>query len=166
MALSTTEAEYMDLTEAVKEAIWLKGLLEELGVKLNRVTVNCDNQGAIHLSRNHLEEGFIVRLDEYRLRTSVDNTMVIKVLRISVIHTQCHIIGHPKPFPYSVTPSVKDYYRVSLPPDEHPLLKWRFLLPQRNLNNMSACLEKSEELEWGTESEDGFIMNDMSACFK
>nr|GEY42872.1 retrovirus-related Pol polyprotein from transposon TNT 1-94 [Tanacetum cinerariifolium] len=50
VALSTTEAEYMALTEAVKEAIWLKGLLEELGVELNKVTVNCDNQGAIHLS--------------------------------------------------------------------------------------------------------------------
>nr|GEU79183.1 retrovirus-related Pol polyprotein from transposon TNT 1-94 [Tanacetum cinerariifolium] len=48
------EAEYMALTEAVKEAIWLKGLLEELGVELNRVTVNCDNQGTIHLSRNHV----------------------------------------------------------------------------------------------------------------
>nr|GFB15503.1 retrovirus-related Pol polyprotein from transposon TNT 1-94 [Tanacetum cinerariifolium] len=54
MALSTTEAEYMAFTEAVKETIWLKGLLEELGVELNRVTVNCDNQGAIHLSRNHV----------------------------------------------------------------------------------------------------------------
>nr|GEZ73733.1 retrotransposon protein, putative, Ty1-copia subclass [Tanacetum cinerariifolium] len=53
VALSTTEAEYIDLTEAVKEAIWLRGLLEELGVELNRVTVNCDNQGEIHLSRNH-----------------------------------------------------------------------------------------------------------------
>ncbi|GJZ71664.1 hypothetical protein Tco_0635515, partial [Tanacetum coccineum] len=35
MALSTTEAEYMALTEAMKEAIWLRGLLEELGVELN-----------------------------------------------------------------------------------------------------------------------------------
>ncbi|GJV90022.1 retrotransposon protein, putative, ty1-copia subclass [Tanacetum coccineum] len=34
VALSTTEAEYMALTEAVKEAIWLRGLLEELGVEL------------------------------------------------------------------------------------------------------------------------------------
>ncbi|GKD22671.1 hypothetical protein Tco_1224374 [Tanacetum coccineum] len=46
VALSTTEAEYMDLTEIVKEAIWLKGLLEELGVELNTVAVNYDNQGA------------------------------------------------------------------------------------------------------------------------
>ncbi|GKA20789.1 retrovirus-related pol polyprotein from transposon TNT 1-94 [Tanacetum coccineum] len=54
VALSTIEAEYMALTEAVKEAIWLRGLLEELGVELNTVAVNCDNQGAIHLSRNHV----------------------------------------------------------------------------------------------------------------
>ncbi|GJU97609.1 zinc finger, CCHC-type containing protein [Tanacetum coccineum] len=52
VALSTTEAEYMALTEAVKEIIWLKGLLIELGVNLRSVVVNCDNQGAIHLSRN------------------------------------------------------------------------------------------------------------------
>ncbi|GJZ99349.1 retrotransposon protein, putative, ty1-copia subclass [Tanacetum coccineum] len=52
VALSTTEAEYMALTEAVKESIWLKGLLIELGVNLRSVIVNCDNQSAIHLSRN------------------------------------------------------------------------------------------------------------------
>ncbi|GJT02026.1 hypothetical protein Tco_0823195 [Tanacetum coccineum] len=46
------EAEYMALTEAVKESIWLKGLLIELGVNLRSVIVNCDNQSAIHLSRN------------------------------------------------------------------------------------------------------------------
>ncbi|GKC59912.1 retrovirus-related pol polyprotein from transposon TNT 1-94 [Tanacetum coccineum] len=46
------EAEYMALTEAVKESIWLKGLLIELGVNLKSVVVNCDNQSAIHLSRN------------------------------------------------------------------------------------------------------------------
>ncbi|GKA37408.1 retrovirus-related pol polyprotein from transposon TNT 1-94, partial [Tanacetum coccineum] len=46
------EAEYMALTEAVKESIWLKALLIELRVNLRSVVVNCDNQGAIHLSRN------------------------------------------------------------------------------------------------------------------
>ncbi|GJX08498.1 retrotransposon protein, putative, ty1-copia subclass [Tanacetum coccineum] len=43
VALSTTETECMALTEVVKEAIWLRGLLEELGVELNTVAVNYDN---------------------------------------------------------------------------------------------------------------------------
>ncbi|GKD05283.1 retrotransposon protein, putative, ty1-copia subclass, partial [Tanacetum coccineum] len=47
VALLTTEAKYMALTEDVKEYIWLRGLLEELDVELNIVVVNCDNQGAI-----------------------------------------------------------------------------------------------------------------------
>ena len=43
VALSTTEAEYMTITEAVKEAIWLQGLLDDLGVGQKHVTVFCDN---------------------------------------------------------------------------------------------------------------------------
>ncbi|GKC56115.1 transposable element, partial [Tanacetum coccineum] len=34
-ALSTTKAEYMAMTETVKEAIWLQGLLSELGISQN-----------------------------------------------------------------------------------------------------------------------------------
>ncbi|GJZ50676.1 hypothetical protein Tco_0604866 [Tanacetum coccineum] len=52
VALSTTEAEYMELTKVVKESIWLKGLLIELGVNLRSVVMNCDNHSTIHLSRN------------------------------------------------------------------------------------------------------------------
>ncbi|GJZ29609.1 hypothetical protein Tco_0574256 [Tanacetum coccineum] len=48
MALSTTEAEYMALTEAVKEAIWLRGLLEELGVVLEVNTVKVMKVGTEH----------------------------------------------------------------------------------------------------------------------
>nr|GEV42275.1 aspartyl-tRNA synthetase [Tanacetum cinerariifolium] len=51
---SNKDAEYMAFKEAAKEAIWLKGLLEELGIEPNTVAVNCDNQGAIHLSWNHV----------------------------------------------------------------------------------------------------------------
>lgn len=54
VALSTTEAEYMALTEAVKEAIWLQGLLGELGIRHKHIKVHCDSQSAIMLAKNQV----------------------------------------------------------------------------------------------------------------
>lgn len=53
-ALSTTEAEYMTLTEASKEALWLKGLIKELGLKQGNIQIQCDSQSAIHLAKNQV----------------------------------------------------------------------------------------------------------------
>ena len=55
VVLSSTEAEYMALTQAVKESIWLQALLHNLragkhGEELK--TINIDNQSAIALARN------------------------------------------------------------------------------------------------------------------
>ncbi|KAH9703748.1 Integrase catalytic domain-containing protein [Citrus sinensis] len=52
VALSTTEAEYTAATEAVKEALWLRGLITELGMKQETVEVHCDSSSAIYLSKN------------------------------------------------------------------------------------------------------------------
>eukprot|EP00253_Pinus_taeda_P032818 PITA_32818 len=52
VALSTTEAEYIAASDASKEAIWLKGLLDENGRKQEKVDVLCDSQSAIHLATN------------------------------------------------------------------------------------------------------------------
>ncbi|KAG8496957.1 hypothetical protein CXB51_008164 [Gossypium anomalum] len=52
VALSTTEAEYMAITEAYKEAIWLKGLFSELNEDLQISTVFCDSQSAIFLTKD------------------------------------------------------------------------------------------------------------------
>ncbi|KAE8683864.1 hypothetical protein F3Y22_tig00111166pilonHSYRG00202 [Hibiscus syriacus] len=54
VALSTTVAEYITVTEAIKEAMLLKGMVEELGIQQNVVTVFCDNQSTIHLTRNQV----------------------------------------------------------------------------------------------------------------
>jgi len=54
VALSTTESEYMSLTEAVKEAVWLKGLLKEFGYNQKSVEIFCDSQSAIALSKNNV----------------------------------------------------------------------------------------------------------------
>ncbi|GJU50061.1 reverse transcriptase domain-containing protein [Tanacetum coccineum] len=87
VALSTTEAEYMALTEAVKEAIWLRGLLEELGVELNTVAVNCDNQGAIHLSRNHVFHERTKHINvRYHFIREVLEAKKVKVLKVGTEH--------------------------------------------------------------------------------
>ena len=54
VALSTTEAEYIAATEGVKESLWLKGLIGELGIAQNEVELFCDNQSAIHLTKNQM----------------------------------------------------------------------------------------------------------------
>eukprot|EP00253_Pinus_taeda_P012953 PITA_12953 len=52
VALSTTEAEYIAASDVSKEAIWLKGLLDEIGRTQKKVNVICDSQNAIHLATN------------------------------------------------------------------------------------------------------------------
>ena len=54
VAISTTESEYMALTEVVKEAVWLKGLLKEFGYEQRSVEIFCDSQSAITLSKNNV----------------------------------------------------------------------------------------------------------------
>jgi hypothetical protein len=52
-ALSSTEAEYMALTETFKEVIWLEQLMGELGLKeKGPIPVYEDNQGCILLAKN------------------------------------------------------------------------------------------------------------------
>ena len=52
VALSSTEAEYVAVTDAFKEVVWLQGLLQEIHLLQSKVVVHSDNQSAIHLSKN------------------------------------------------------------------------------------------------------------------
>jgi hypothetical protein len=52
VALSTAEAEYMVVIEAVKEALWLQGLIVDLGFSHEYVNVYYDSQSAIYLAKN------------------------------------------------------------------------------------------------------------------
>ena len=52
VALSTIEAEYMSMTEAIKEEIWLQGLLDDLGIDQDLLKINCDSMSAIYLAKN------------------------------------------------------------------------------------------------------------------
>jgi hypothetical protein len=52
IVLSTIKAEYMAIIEGVKEAIWLKGLLEEISAETDSISVFCDSHSIIHLAKD------------------------------------------------------------------------------------------------------------------
>jgi hypothetical protein len=54
VALSTTEAEYMAIFEARREAIWLRGLYSELCGVTSCTTIHYDNQSAICLTKDQM----------------------------------------------------------------------------------------------------------------
>ena len=63
VTLSTTEAEYMAMTEAMKEAIWLQELLDDLGIDQELLTINCDSMSAIYLIKNHVYHARMKHID-------------------------------------------------------------------------------------------------------
>ena len=63
VALSTTEAEYMVVIEAIKEDIWLHGLVENLGIYQEHVFVFCDSQSAIYLAKNQVHHSRTKHID-------------------------------------------------------------------------------------------------------
>ena len=56
VALSSTEAEYMSMTDAIKQIAWMKSLYGELGFTVNNIELNIDNQGAIFNAQNNVVE--------------------------------------------------------------------------------------------------------------
>jgi hypothetical protein len=54
VTLSSTESEYVALSENTKEVIFVKQSLETMGIGVKLPTIiNVDNVGAIYLSNNH-----------------------------------------------------------------------------------------------------------------
>ncbi|GKE16379.1 retrotransposon protein, putative, ty1-copia subclass [Tanacetum coccineum] len=78
---------YAFLVQGCVEAIWLRGLLEELGVELNTVAVNYDNQEAIHLSRNHVfhERTKHINVSNHFIREVLE-AKTVKVLKVGTEH--------------------------------------------------------------------------------
>ena len=53
MTRSSTEAEYRALADTTFELLWLRWLLQDLGVSTSSATPNyCDNRSAIQIARN------------------------------------------------------------------------------------------------------------------
>ena len=64
VALSTAESEYVALSQATQEAIWLRRLLKDLGMFIDQPTViHEDNKGAISIARNPVFHGRTKHID-------------------------------------------------------------------------------------------------------
>ncbi|GKD24990.1 hypothetical protein Tco_1231204 [Tanacetum coccineum] len=55
LAISTTEAKYVSVGKACQQALWMKQVLIDYGIRLDDVPIMCDNKGAIDLSKNPVQ---------------------------------------------------------------------------------------------------------------
>ncbi len=110
VALSTTEAEYVALTEASKEMVWLQGLMKELGMEQGDAKLYSDSQSAIHLAKNaafhsrtkHIDIRYhfirsLLEEDFFRLEKihTMDNPadMLTKVVTLEKLHICASSVG-------------------------------------------------------------------------
>ena len=98
VALSTSEAEYIALSYAVQEAIWLKLLLTSFGMIVDKpITIKEDNQGAIaiakdpvkHTRAKHIDIRFhflrdVVKRGDIKLEYCMTENMTADILTKSV----------------------------------------------------------------------------------
>lgn len=76
------ETEYVSQSEAIKEAMNLKGFLAELGLnEMAKITLNVDNRGAICLASDHMFHSRTKHIDirHHFIRDVIDkDTVIIK----------------------------------------------------------------------------------------
>ena len=63
IATSSTEAEYMALSDCSRQIMWLKHMFRELGMPLDKVPICTDNNGAIFIGSNPIQERCIKHID-------------------------------------------------------------------------------------------------------
>lgn len=79
VALSSTEAEYMSLSDACKEALFIKAFMSEC-LKLDvKIVVYNDNQSTIKLSENHMYHARTKHIDvrHHFIREIVENGVIV-----------------------------------------------------------------------------------------
>lgn len=81
VALSTTEAEYMALSDATRHIIWLNIALMEIGVNY-RLVMHADSNGAIDLAKHHRisQRSKYIDIRYHFIRSHVDVTFQLEYI--------------------------------------------------------------------------------------
>ena len=117
IALSTTDAEFFAVSEGAREAIWLKRLLQEIGIKVNKVPIRCDNKCAIQLVYNPENHQRTKHIDVkyFYVREQQEKG----VLDISYIHTDEQIADiFTKPLLRPRFEKLRDLIGVAMPVEQ------------------------------------------------
>src|ERR1700733_4006563 len=56
VALSSTEAEYMALSDTGRQVVWIESLFQELGYNMQQIPICADNQGSIFIGSNPVQK--------------------------------------------------------------------------------------------------------------
>ncbi|KAL2230353.1 UNVERIFIED_CONTAM: Retrovirus-related Pol polyprotein from transposon TNT 1-94 [Sesamum indicum] len=92
VALSTTEAEYIATTEAFKEALWLSGLLTEIGFLKEKPVIHSDSQSSIQLCKNPVFHDRIKHIDvRYHFIRDIVSKELIRLEKISSEENSAHM---------------------------------------------------------------------------
>ena len=77
ITLSSTEAEYIALSEAAREACWLRNLYDELGYNQQfPITIKGDNDGSIAMARNQHSRSKHIAIRWHWIRDLVDQELI------------------------------------------------------------------------------------------
>lgn len=94
---SSTEAEYVALAEAAREAVWVRSLVTELGIQTGVVVLYEDNNGALALAHNpefHERSKHIAKMHHY-VREVVDQ-QIVQVLSCRTRHMLADTMTKPQ----------------------------------------------------------------------
>ncbi|RDY02491.1 hypothetical protein CR513_14049, partial [Mucuna pruriens] len=96
VALSTTKAKFIAITEACKELLWVKKFLQELGFVQDNYLLLCDSQSAIHFDMNsfHFRSKHIDLLELSKVHVDDNNAdMMTKTLPRGMFEACYEIVG-------------------------------------------------------------------------
>ncbi|KAK7244251.1 hypothetical protein RIF29_39070 [Crotalaria pallida] len=130
-ALFTTEAEYISATEGVKEDIWLRGLVNELGLTQDVLIVFCDSQSAIHLTKNS-------RYHDKTKHIDVKRHFIIDIVTVGeVVVEKIHTSENPADMLTKPLPNTKFHHCLDLGGLYNNRLPFGTLKAMNNLSNLS-----------------------------
>ena len=87
VARSSAEAEYRGMAQGVCELLWLRNLLQDLGVKpKNVMQLYCDNKAAIDISHNPVQHDRTkhVEVDRHFIKEKLD----AKIISFPFVHSE------------------------------------------------------------------------------